>query len=120
MVDAEEDRERTANDLAEAKREMRANKARLAVGDVVRTAKRGTLSSLPAAPVAAPVAVPQDGAGLVPAVVADPPAQSSGFVPATSFTQLMLATALVAVLIVVWIVERRSSARDKMEDQDVR
>lgn len=119
MIDADEDRERISNELADAKREMRANKARLvAGGDRTAPARRGTLTALPAAPkpaqtvasvgtVAAVDVAPQNGAG------------EAGFVPSCSFTQLLVAAALVAVLVAVWIVERRSSVADR-EAQDGR
>ena len=119
MVDADEDRDRIASDLAEAKREMRANKARLVTGrESAPSARKGTLAALPAAPkqalpeaqvetVAVVEVAPQKGAG------------DTGFVPSHSIMQFLVAAALVMVLVVVWIVERRSSAKD-MEDQDGR
>ena len=120
MVDADEDRDRTASDLAEAKREMRANKARLVTGrESVPSARKGTLAALPAAPKQALPAVQVEPT--VAAVEVAPPkgAGDTGFVPSHSITQFLVAAALVMVLVVVWIVERRSSAKD-MEDQDGR
>lgn len=118
MVDAVEDLERTAGDLADAKRTMRSNKARLSVGAGISARPRqGTLSTLPAAPGKGVSVAPASQEGH--SVLNAPPSQPSpdgGFVPATSFVQLLVAAALVAVLVAVWIAERRSASKD-LEDR---
>ena len=118
MIDADEDQDRTANELAEAKREMRANKARLvAEGGVPRSRQRGTLSTLPSAPVSAPV---KDVVQVEAAAFVKPVPDAAPSVPAHSSmgVQFVVAVALVAVLIAVWIVERRSAARDTEDGND--
>ena len=112
MIDADEDQNRTANELAEAKREMRANKARLvAGGGVSRGRQRGTLSALPSAPVSAPV---KDVVQVEPVALVKPDINAAPSTPVhdSMGVQLVVAAVLVAVLMAVWVVERRSSARD--------
>ena len=118
MIDADEDQDRAANELAEVRQERRAERARLAAGGK-RTNMRGTLSALPSAPKPAQPSAPVEATALV---VAEAHGATDG-APVSSMPstlmQFAVAAALVAVLIAVWVVERRSAARDR-EDGDVR
>ena len=108
MIDANEDQSRAANELAAEISARRALKARLAADGASAGAREGgTLSALPAAP--SPVAHETAAAPSAAVVVNEEPGAGRQPAEASSFpTQLLLAAVLVAVLVCVWVVERRS------------
>ena len=108
MIDPDVDPERAANARSEELSARRAHRrALLAAGEPPQGRKVGHLAALPPAPPTA------DAGTLTETVAETAPAKDNAPTENTSIvlgspTQLLAAAALVAVLLVVWFVERRS------------
>ena len=115
MIDAEVDAERAANSRAAefAARRMLRRTANLSADGPTHVRRGGTLAALPSAPAA------QEAGGAVASVAVprerQPEEAAGGGEGLGGATEFLIAAALVAVLFVAWIAERRS-ARKVVED----